>query len=86
MVQGKVHGFAVDIWALGVLTYELLAGTNPFDLGFVDSNQSQQDREAALKDRILKIQYKFPSDFPQLAKSFVSKVINKNMEKRLKID
>ena len=31
MVEGKPHTDRVDYWALGVLTYELLVGTAPFE-------------------------------------------------------
>lgn len=31
MVEGKQHGEAVDLWALGVLTYEFLEGVPPFE-------------------------------------------------------
>ena len=32
MILGKSHGLAVDNWALGVMTYELIAGKNPFEV------------------------------------------------------
>ena len=31
MVEKETHGTAVDTWALGVLTYEFLVGTSPFE-------------------------------------------------------
>lgn len=30
MIMGQAYGKAVDIWALGVLTYEFICGTEPF--------------------------------------------------------
>lgn len=31
MVDGKEHTSKVDLWALGVLTYEFLVGSPPFE-------------------------------------------------------
>jgi len=31
MVEGKEHTSKVDLWALGVLTYEFLVGSPPFE-------------------------------------------------------
>lgn len=30
MVLGQPHGKAIDIWALGVLAYEMVVGEEPF--------------------------------------------------------
>ena len=31
MVEGKMYDYSVDIWALGILLYELLHGCAPFE-------------------------------------------------------
>lgn len=31
MIEGKAHDSKVDIWSLGVLTYEFLVGKPPFE-------------------------------------------------------
>jgi aurora kinase len=32
MIEGKEHNAKVDLWALGVLTYEFLVGSPPFEV------------------------------------------------------
>lgn len=49
--QHKKHDKWVDVWSLGVLTYEFLVGSPPF---MADDNQ-------ATYDRILRVDLKFPS-------------------------
>lgn len=34
MVEARAHTKFVDLWALGVLTYEFLVGTPPFEVSF----------------------------------------------------
>lgn len=34
MVEGKEHTAAVDLWALGVLTYEFVVGGPPFEVSY----------------------------------------------------
>eukprot|EP00960_Hanusia_phi_P060709 764588-Hanusia_phi.AAC.5 len=51
MVEGQAHDKAVDIWSLGVLCYELLVGSPPFE---------SQGHSETYK-RIAKVDLKFPS-------------------------
>jgi len=74
------HGCAVDWWALGVLSYELMAGQTPF----------QDEGIACPVGRLLAIRrsqevgiFSYPFHFPYIVKPFVSKLLLKNPNERL---
>jgi aurora kinase len=51
MVEGKDHSEKVDLWALGVLTYEFLVGVPPFeDLNGYNGALSPVSRSAVFRD------------------------------------
>lgn len=76
MVEGRQHGTAVDLWSLGVLTYEFLVGNPPFE--------SQSTSETF--DKIKSVEIKYPSNFPQGAKDLLSKLLVHDPAKRLSLD
>ena len=80
MLRGEGHNESLDCWCLGVLTYELLTGLNPF----APRTQSY-DFEDILRRNIAKANPRFPRDFPALGKDFVRKIITKKMTRRLTI-
>jgi protein kinase X len=63
--MNKGHGFPVDWWCLGILTYEMLAGIDPFN----------DEDPMAIYQKILKGKIKFPTDFDKKAKSFVKHLL-----------
>ncbi|TIB68646.1 DNA repair helicase rad25 [Wallemia mellicola] len=72
------HGFPVDIWAIGVITFFLLSGTTPFDRG----NQKEEI------NAILDGNYKFePAEYwnavSETAKDFIKGCMNTDPAKRL---
>ncbi|KAI8091220.1 kinase-like domain-containing protein [Gilbertella persicaria] len=67
MIQRQTHGASVDIWALGVLCYELLVGKAPFE----DPLDPAREDHQATYQRILKAHVTFPSDLSDGAKHFV---------------
>jgi len=72
----KIYDQTVDIWAIGVIAYFLLAGYPPFD--------GRDDN--AIWARILKLDYRFYSpewdDTPQEAKDFITKILVKEPSHR----
>ena len=72
MLSKKGHDTRVDIWSIGVLMFELLAGYSPF---VAKSNQ-----DLYLNIKKLKIQW--PKDMPPLAKNLIGKILRLNPSDR----
>ena len=73
MIRGQGHNHQVDVWSLGVLLYELLAGDPPFE---ADGNK-------ATYRRIVKVDLQFPPYFAEDAKDLISKLLVKEPSLRL---
>ena len=73
MINRSGHGISLDLWSLGVLLFELLAGYSPF------KGKSQLD----LFEKIRTARPVFPKAFPFLAKDLVKKMLKVNPEQRL---
>ena len=68
---------AIDVWALGILTYQLFTGTLPFN----------SEKPSQIRDNIINSEIKFPDDISinPLAKELIIKMLEKNKDKRIKI-
>lgn len=73
MVQHKVYDKSVDLWCLGVLTYEFLVGNPPFEMEAVD----------ATYDKIVRVSYTVPEFVSHLAKDFIACLLKKEPSKRM---
>ncbi|CAG9333708.1 unnamed protein product [Blepharisma stoltei] len=76
MVLGKGHSFQLDLWAIGVLLYELIHGYAPFR-AVADSEKCKQ---------ILASEVTYASHVSSAAKDLISKLIRVNPEERLSLN
>ncbi|CAD88263.1 Aurora-B kinase Ark1 [Schizosaccharomyces pombe] len=77
MVEGKEHTEKVDLWSLGVLTYEFLVGAPPFE---------DMSGHSATYKRIAKVDLKIPSFVPPDARDLISRLLQHNPEKRMSLE
>jgi 3-phosphoinositide dependent protein kinase-1 len=73
MLEKSLSSPGCDLWALGVIVYEIVSGKLPFK-----SVQEWQTFQL-----IINVEYKFPSDFDPVARDLVEKLLIKEPEKRL---
>jgi len=76
MIENKDHDHTVDIWALGVLAYELCVGKPPFEA----EGHSETYR------RIVRVDLAFPSHVSEEARDFISRLLRKEPRARMPLD
>jgi len=76
MIEDRPHDEKVDLWSLGVLCYELLVGKPPFETPTHDGTYQ----------KILKCEYKFPSNLLSESCDLISKLLKKNPNDRLSLE
>ena len=76
MITQSGHTTSLDLWNLGVLLFEFLTGTAPF----------QANTQTAVFEKILKVKIAFPKNFPPLAKDLIYKLLKVNPEERLSLE
>lgn len=79
VLKGEVYDSSVDMWSLGVITYILLCGYEPF----------YGDSETEVFRKILRCQYAFDEpwwdDVSTLAKDFVSRLLSEDAKRRMSV-
>eukprot|EP00092_Neocalanus_flemingeri_P002438 GFUD01002608.1.p1 GENE.GFUD01002608.1~~GFUD01002608.1.p1 ORF type:complete len:392 (-),score=79.93 GFUD01002608.1:401-1576(-) len=76
MIEGAMHDEKVDLWSLGVLTYEFLVGKPPFE---AESNNETYRR-------ITKVDLRFPTHVSTEAKDLISRLLRKEPNERLTLE
>lgn len=72
MILNKGYGPSVDIWAVGVLIYELKCGYPPFSTN-----------DYTLENNVLNLRIKFPKDIDEDVKDLITKILKLQPEERL---
>uniref|UniRef100_A0A2P2I3I6 Aurora kinase n=1 Tax=Hirondellea gigas TaxID=1518452 RepID=A0A2P2I3I6_9CRUS len=73
MVESKAHDEKVDLWSLGVLCYEFLCGSPPFEA----------ETSSDTYKRICKVQLRFPSHVSASARDLITKLLRYTPSERL---
>ena len=75
MIKEK-YSNSIDVWSIGVLTYELCSGFAPF--------HAKKDQETF--NNIKKINYVMKSHFSDELKDFIAKILKKNPAERMSLE
>lgn len=77
MVEGKEHDRLVDLWSLGVLCYEFLVGSPPFE---------ESSGYRATYRRIAKVDLRIPETVSPEAADLIRKLLQHDPDKRLPLE
>lgn len=77
MVEGKEHSEKVDLWSLGVLMYEFLVGSPPFE--------TPSGSHRATYAKIAKVDFVIPESVGHDAQDLIKKLLKYNPDERLSL-
>lgn len=75
------HDHTIDLWAIGILIFELCTGTSPFSANI--ASKTQTDMEKEVKNNILHLNYKTPSYLSNTCKDLLHRLLVINPAERL---
>lgn len=76
MIESKLHDQRVDLWCLGVLTYEFCCGVPPFE--------SENAKKTYIKIKAVDVHY--PGYLSEEVKDLISKLLRRDPSKRIGLD
>ena len=76
IIKEEGHDEKVDIWCIGVLCFELMTGTVPFQGNDIDT----------LKDNILHLKISWPKDINIDAKNLIKKILKSDPSSRISLE
>lgn len=83
IIIGKGHNYSVDWWSLGMLTYEMISGINPFKQ--ISQQAGPQSRHLILK-RIVEQDVEILPGFSMKARSLLKGLLQRDPAKRLGVE
>lgn len=81
MILGTGHNEKLDVWSLGILTYELLHGKTPFRPNLTESSCPRKVQRQ-LEANVLKGKFEFGENISQEAKEAIQAMLNPQPYKR----
>jgi 3-phosphoinositide dependent protein kinase-1 len=73
MLEKSMSSIGSDLWALGVIIYQMICGDFPF----------KESQEWQTFQQIINVQFTFPEDFDPIARDLVLNLLQKEPLKRL---
>ena len=76
IIKGQKYNEKVDIWSIGVITYMLLSGRNPFP------GKNKNEVKYLIVSKEVDLTKPYFKNVSTQAKDFIMKCVNKNIEER----
>ena len=76
IIKGQKYNEKVDIWSIGVITYMLLSGRNPFP------GKNKNEVKYLIVSKVVDLTKPYFKNVSTQAKDFIMKCVNKNIEER----
>ena len=75
LLSGQLYDEKVDLWAIGILGYEMITGSIPFSI------KSERDLVKIIESKII-----YPKWMSDVSKSFLEELLEKDPRNRKSID